>query len=424
MEFLTLAAHTAAVLVVILLVGALGRLTARLLRQPEVIGEILAGLLTGPVVIAMVGTDLFGTLLPLDVRRLLKLVAQGGLMLFLVGLARELRLGKDRPGRRAVSWVTVGAFLPSLLTGVLLAAWVLLTNDAAARGPAPLPAFVFLLAVSLSITAVPVLARILVDRGITETAAGKLALAAAVVIDTAGWLLLSVAVGLGSGQLGPFFTTMAVFAGGLLLALAIKYLLRSGFAGTLCSRHPGVTAVLLGGVALAAGFAVEELGLTVIFGAVMVGLAVPGDDASGWAKPTASVTKVGSWLLPVFFVNTGITVLTAGLGPAPWALIVVTLVLGIAGKVGGGYLGARLAGWPPLDALRVGTLLNTRGLTELIVLQVGYSTGILSTPLFLALLVMALVTTALTGPLLSLIDRRELRRPVPASALAVESGAP
>ena len=165
---------------------------------------------------------------------------------------------------------------------------------------------------------------------------------------------------------------------------------------------------------------VERLGLTAIFGAVLVGLAIPAGKDGPWTATAASVAKAGRALVPVFFVVTGITVLTSAFAAASWALIVIATTLGALGKLGGGYLGARRGGQSRRTSARVGVLMNTRGLTELIVLKVGYSAGILSAPLFLALVVMALTTTAMTGPLLLLIDRMELRRrPVPAP---VETG--
>ncbi|EST34315.1 cation:proton antiporter, partial [Streptomyces roseochromogenus] len=163
-------------------------------------------------------------------------------------------------------------------------------------------------------------------------------------------------------------------------------------------------------LAVAAADAMEGAGMTAIIGAVLAGLALP-DRADGpWATAVASVARWGRALLPVFFVVSGLTVLTKGLSGTSVTLVVLTLLLGTVGKAGGGYAGARLAGHGRLDSLRVGALMNTRGLTELIALQVGVSAGILTPPVYLAYLVMALASTALTGPGLQLIDRAELRR--------------
>lgn len=403
-EVLLLSLHVAAALIVVLAIGWLGRTVARRLRQPEVVGEIVAGLLAGPAAVALLGPTTFATALPTEVIDILKLGAEVGLVLFLVGLAHKLRLGGRRTSRRTTGWVVAGGLVPALLSGVAFAYWILLVEDDGVRGSAPLPAFLLMCAVALSITAVPVLARILADRGISETAEGRLSMTAAVIIDTVGWLLLSVAVGLASGRLDGFLQAVAVLGGGALAALAVRYALRSRAASVLCGRRPAVAAVLLGALALAVALTVERLGLTAIFGAVLVGLAVPTDAA--WQKVVASVTRVGRALIPVFFVVTGLTVFATGLGSLPWTLIAVAILMAVVGKGFGSYLGTRLAGESNRTAAKVGVLMNTRGLTELIVLKVGFGAGILTAPMFVALVVMAVVTTMMTGPLLLLIDRR------------------
>jgi Kef-type K+ transport system membrane component KefB len=404
---------------VVLIVAAAGRAVARGLRQPEVIGEITAGLLAGPAVISLLGRDGFDALLPQPVFDLLRFLATTGLILFLVGLAHHLATDTGRPARRATAWVTAGALVPPLLTGLLLAGWVLVSDDAAARGEAPLPAYLLMTAVAMSITAVPVMARILADRGMTASASGRLALNSAIAIDTAGWLLLTVAISLGAGDAAGTLHSVRALLAGACCALLIRRLLLTRAARAVCVTRPGWTAVLLGGAAMAVAFGMEHLGMTAILGAAMVGLAIPGEANAPWATAVERVSRAGRALVPAFFVVAGVTVLSKAFGTASWALIVLAVVLGCAGKGLGGYLGARLGGQPPEVARRVGVLVNTRGLTELIVLQAAHDAGILPAPLILALLVMALATTAFTGPLLNLLDfldRRETTRkamPVP-----------
>lgn len=413
-EALLRGGHAAAALVVLLAVGWLGRVTARRLRQPEVTGEIVAGLLAGPVAVTVLGTATFAVVLSGQVVDLLKLCSDSGLVLFLAGLVHKLHHGAPRLPRRAAGWLVAGGLVPALVSGVAFGGWILLAEDEGVRGRAPLPAFLLMCAVVLSITAVPVLARILSDRGIIDTPEGRLSMTAAVVIDTVGWLLLSVAVCLASGRLDGFLRTVAVLGGGALVALAVRYALRGRLVNVLCGRNPMVTAVLLAVVALTVALTVEHLGLTPIFGAALVGLAVPGGGA--WARPVASVARVGRALIPVFFVVTGLTVFATGFGSLPWPMIGVALLLAFLGKGGGSYLGTRLAGESARTAAKVGVLMNTRGLTELIVLKVGYDTGILTAPVSVALVVMAVVTTMATGPLLLVLDRRRTVVEVPEEA--------
>lgn len=403
-EHVLTAVHVAATLAVVLGIALLGRLAASALRQPQVIGEIAAGLLAGPALVAALGSGTFGQLLPSDVLAALKVVAEVGLVLFLLGLTHESQRGPDGRTRTQIGRVAFAGLVPCLALGALYGGWVLLTQDSAVRGAAPPAAVVVFLAVAMSVSAVPVLARITADRSISQTSYGRLALAAAMVMDAAGWVLLSLAVALSSGSFVGFVHTLAVLTAGVLAAVGTRRLLRSPAATAVAVRRPGSTAVQLGAAALAAAFGAERLGLSVIFGAVVVGVAIPAGDDS-WSAVVASVSRVGRPLVPAFFVVTGVTVLTGQLSSPPWPAIVLVVTLGALGKVGGGYFGALLAGESTLSAVRVGVLLNTRGLTELLALQVGYRAHILSAPLYLAFIVMALVTTALTGPLLTLLDR-------------------
>jgi Kef-type K+ transport system membrane component KefB len=406
--------HLLLVLSVVLLAAAAGRFAARKARQPEVIGELTAGLLAGPLVIAVFGRDRFGALVPAGVLATLKLIGEVGLVLFLAGLIHKLRLQPLTRSRRTVAWIVAGAVLPAMATGALFAGGVLLNGSPAVRGTAPAPAFVLMLVVTLSVTAVPVLARILTDRGMFGAEVGQLALTSAIIIDAVAWLLLSVAIGLASGSLGRFLADMAILAGGAAVAFLLGLVLRTTAATRVCLRVPWFAGLLVAGTATAMALTMERLGLTAIIGAALAGLAIP---MSGrWDAALTSVTRIGQVLVPVFFVVTGVTVLTKGFESASIALIGSAVLLGIVGKAGGGYLGARFGSLSIWDAGRTAALMNTRGLTELIVLQAGYSAGVLTAPLFLAMVVMALTTTAMTGPTLLLIDRVEMRHRGPVRA--------
>lgn len=427
-EFLSQALHVVAALAVVLVLARVGRTCARWLRQPEVVGEVTMGLLVGPVVLALADRELFDALLPPAVLDVLKLVGQTGLVLYLIGLAHKLRLGSDGPSKRTLSALIAGAFVLPLVTGLALVGVIELSGDTGARGDAPFSAYLLMVAVAMSITAVPVLSRILSDRRMTDSFEGRSSLAAAVAMDGLGWIMLTLAIGLGAGNLtGLGESGIALLVGGG-CAFLLRVALRTGPARRFGAKMPKTSAVLLGAAAMGTALLTEHLGMTAIVGAALVGLAISGDTMAAWVGPVASVSRAGRALTPVFFVVTGVTVLVRAFSAASWLLIVSALVLGCVGKLAGGYLGARLGGMSRGSAYRVGALMNTRGLTELIVLEAGHRAGILSAEMVLALIVMALATTAMTGPLLNLVERGERRRaveptdPLPAPAVAAESG--
>ncbi|MGW7519833.1 cation:proton antiporter [Streptomyces sp. NPDC054796] len=393
-----------------LLLAHVGGIIARTLRQPRVIGEIAVGLAAGPLLIALAGPEALDRVLPAHVLDALKLLTEAGLVLFLVGVAHGIHPKEARFTRRSVAWVSTGSFVVPLCGGALLACGLLLDGDPSLRGHATWPALVIYMATALSITAVPVLARLLEDLGLARTTSGNLALTAAVIQDIAGWLLLSVAVSLNTGSAGGTARTMAVFAAGAVGAMLLRWVLRGKAVCRLFEGRPLLTALLLGALALTAGLGSERLGLTAVFGAVLVGAAVPRGALLPWNGAVARVTRIGRRLVPLFFVTTGVTVLTKAMGATSWTLVLLVTVLGFVCKTGGGYAGARIGSQSRWESLRIGVLMDTRGLTELIVLSVGHSTGILTGPMYLALLIMAVVTTAVTGPLLSAVSWGEARR--------------
>lgn len=401
LDFAVRAMWCAAAVLVALVLAVLGRRLAVLARQPAVVGEIAFGLSLGPVLAWVGGPGFTARVLPPDVLRGVAFVGHVGLVLFLVAVAHHLRVGPVSIPARRLGAVVVGSVVVSLATGVAAAWWVIAAGGPALRGPAPAAAFVLFMAVSLVVTAVPVLARLLDDRGIGDTRAGKVAMTTALVTDVLAWVLLAVAIGLAAGG-GWISVLVRVLLIGVcvVVTLPVRALLaRTSPAGA--RRWP---VLLAAAVALVVGLSLEHAGLTVVLGAVVVGLSLPVTDA--WTALVRSLERWGRALLPVFFLASGVTVFAAPLGTAPWSAIAVMTALAVVGKVGGGYVGARAAGLPPRTAGEVGVLLNTRGLTEVVVLQVGYSIGLLTAPLYLALLVMALVTTAMTGPLHALLVRR------------------
>ncbi|HYQ62599.1 cation:proton antiporter [Actinophytocola sp.] len=400
------AGHAVLVLGAVFALAFVARTVARLVRQPVVLVELAAGLAVGPVILAMGGPRLRAALLPATVLDWSKVVGQVGLVLFLIGVANEARMTLEPGQRRVVGWVSAGGLLVPLTIGAAFAAWVLTSAGPGLRGTAPAPALALLLAVSLAVTAVPVLARILAENNLAETPVGRLSVVVAVIIDAVSWLVVALAVGLATGGAGGMPRLAGLLVASLLAMVGVRRLLGGRVATRWCGARTRTAVVLVAAAGFATFTAMESWGLTGVFGAVLVGFAIPDDGQDGaWRRVVDVLSRGGRVLVPVFFVVTGATVFTDGLGPVPWVAIAAVTGLAVLGKVAGGYLGARLGGQSHRDGLRLGVLLNARGLTELVVLQAGHAAGILTPAMFLALLVMALTTTAMTRPAYALLER-------------------
>ncbi|MGW8398521.1 cation:proton antiporter [Streptomyces lydicus] len=418
---MTLALHTLAALAVVLAVARPTRRAAILVGQPPVIGEIVLGLVIVPLLTTAAGSDVVDTLLPTDVTNHLHTLGLVGLALYLTGVGHSARPRRDEVSLRSYGWLLGGSLLPGLLAGALLALWVDLRGAPGERGTAPTAALLLLLAAAFAVTAVPVLARILTDRGLVDSTPGRLSLLVAVGIDALTWLILTAALATAAGGGGQLVRAVVAIAGGAVTAVLLRRLLGRAAVDRLCARRPVVAAILLGALAVGAALATERAGLTAIFGAVMVGLAVPRDGEHGpRTKAVETVERYGLLLVPVFFVTTGLQISTDGSDGFSWLTLALVLLLATAAKLGGGYAGARAARLPTGTALRFGVLMNTRGLTEIAVLQAGLSVGILSSGLFLSLVLMALVTTAATGPLLSYADLRHPDTGIPPRSTSEE----
>ncbi|MGW0811399.1 cation:proton antiporter [Nonomuraea sp. NPDC002799] len=384
---------TAAIVAVVLA----GRWIARRLHQPAMVVEIALCLALGWLVLPRLGwgAGSFG-------HEPLSRLGHLGLALFLVGAAHQMREGFDRRLLRPIGCIAVGSAVLPMAGGAVLALWVLQSGNPLLRGQAPAPAFVMMLAIALAVTAVPVLAGILQDRGIERTEDGRLSLMSASAIDVVTWILFAVAIGLTRDDDGSF-TGVAVLAGGIAAALAARPLLSAERSLAWADRHPRVLVVLVAVAAIVSAELTRSLGLTDVFGAVLVGLALP----DRWAFAARLLGSAARVLLPVLFVITGTGVAAGPAGIFSWEAIVLATVLAIGTKLAGSYLGARAGGRSVDSGLRIAVLMNTRGLTEIVILQAGFIAGLLSPALYLALLVMALITTGLSGPLLQLAERRE-----------------
>jgi Kef-type K+ transport system membrane component KefB len=411
------------VLLALAAVVALGQLFGRLFRvvgQPPVIGEVLAGILLGPSLLGRISPETQSYLLPAEIVPALYVTAQLGVILYLLAIGLELNTeGLARMGAAPLVISLAGIAVPFAL-GVLLALG-LYSHE---QGGPSLVVFALFLGVALSITAFPVLARILSDRDLTPTSLGQLALVCAAAGDAAAWCLLAIATGVAKAQVGDAVSTIAwTIAYLLIMWLVVRPLVgrwlanserpaeSASEAGASPLQVPSVkiSAAQIGVVMVAvlvSALATEWIGIHALFGAFVLGALIPHDSplAEQLGKHIENVVVV--LMLPAFFAFTGLrTELGLISGWQDWLLCGLIIVVATVGKFGGTLAAARWMGQSWRDSAALGALMNTRGLMELIVLNVGLDLGIISPRLYAMLVIMALVTTVATAPILQWIGR-------------------
>jgi Kef-type K+ transport system membrane component KefB len=401
-----------AVAVVMLVARLFGGLAVRL-RQPRVMGEVVAGITLGPTIFGWLAPGLQAALFPTDILPAFGIAANLGLIfyMFLVGLEVDARQLKGRISQAAAISNTSVALPMILGLVVALPLYKLVGPDK------KFIAFALFMGVAMSITAFPVLARILVERRMLKRPLGALTLACAAIDDVTAWFLIALATAVATAGTGlDVARTIALaVAFVLFMWLLVRPLLgRVSTAFDEAGRVPGGwIAAIFAGILLSA-FATEEIGIAVIFGAFIMGMIMPRN-----AGLTEDVTRriedlVVILLLPLFFAYTGLKT-NIGLLDRPilWGVTLLLIAVAIVGKFFGAMIAARLTGWNWRASAVIGTLMNTRGLTELIVLNLALEKGVISEALFAMLVIMALVTTFMAGPLLSVFDpKNEFGAPV------------
>jgi Kef-type K+ transport system membrane component KefB len=386
-----------------LLTGALFAFGARRIRQPAVIGEITAGICLGPSLLGLLPGDLPGHLFPVEARAHLNTAAQVGLILymFVIGWEFDSASLKERRRSTGIIWICSIAFPLGL--GMGLAALIHDTYGTVNGKQVGVVEFVLYLGVAMSITAFPVLARIVTDQRLQFTTPGALSLALAAADDVLAWCMLALVVALATASGTAAFLTVVgwsvVYVAGMLWIA--RPLLARLVARMPSSARP-YTVVLAAFGAFGSAWLTSQIGIHAIFGAFFFGLIMPRDKHL-LQTAFGPLEHTGRLLLPLFFVVTGLSVdLTTINGNGALVLLAVVAVACL-GKLGGVAIPARLTGMGWRDATTLGLLMNTRGLTELVILNVGLQLGLLSVELFSAMVVMALVTTAMAAPLLSLL---------------------
>jgi len=407
-----LAVFFLAVAIVMVAARAAGAVTVRL-NQPRVMGEVIAGIALGPTIFGAVAPEVQAALFPEDVIPIIGVVANLGLIfyMFLVGLELDPAQLRGRV-TQALAISNASVALPMVL-GMAAA-----VPTYALVGPDDdFVPFALFMGVAMSITAFPVLARILVERRLLKRPVGALAMAAAAIDDVSAWFLIALALAVATaGSASDVLQTVLLAAAFcvLMFTLVRPLIGRVSDAYDEAGRVPGGwIAAIFAGVLLSA-YATETIGIALIFGAFIMGMVMPRH-----AGLTEDVTGriedfVVTLLLPLFFTYTGLRT-DIGLLDRPelWLLTLALIAVAIVGKLVGAMVAARIVGFGWRESAVIGTLMNTRGLTELIVLNLALEAGVISEALFAALVIMALVTTFMAGPLLRLLDpRNELGAPV------------
>lgn len=377
--------------------------------QPAVVGEMAAGILLGPSLFGWVASGAFQFVFPATSLGVLKLLSQIGVCLFMFVVGMEVDMGHVRKKAEAAVIVSHASIVLPYFLGVVLAYF--LYTDLAQPGTGFM-AFALFMGISMSITAFPVLARILQERGLSRTFLGSTAITCAAVDDVTAWSILAFVVAIARA------TSMGASALNLLLVLAFIAIMIKGVrrllprwigADGMESEAPsrGVLATVIC-VVVGSALATEVIGIHSLFGAFLAGVIMP--EAGGFRhKLSVRVENFSSvLLLPLFFAFTGLRTQIGLLNDVQgWVLCLGIIAVATVGKLGGSAIAARWTGMSWSESLQLGALMNTRGLMELIALNIGYDLGILSPRIFAMLVIMALATTMLTGPLLTLFGSRQ-----------------
>src|SRR5580658_2337143 len=376
------------------------------IKQPFVIGEIVAGILLGPSFLGRISPSVSMALFPENSLNILTILSQIGLILFMFAIGAELDLQAMRRRLGSVIFISQFSMIVPFAMGLGTAYFL---YDEFAPHNVPFLGFALFIGISMSITAFPVLARMVKERGISHTNIGITALTCAAINDIVAWCLLAVVVAVvrKGSVISSFHTILLCLFYVLVMLLVVRPILRRAFrnpakANVVGSGSMVITLVLL----FLSSWLTEGIGIHALFGAFFAGLVLPGD-VEFRKTIIKNIGNLGMvLLLPLFFVISGLRTRMESLNDTHMLIIgSIVILMAIAGKLGGTALAARLARYSLKDSLSIGALMNTRGLMELIVLNIGYDLGVFSSSMFTIMVLMALISTILTFPILDLIDR-------------------
>jgi len=407
------------VIVIIAAARAVGFLFLKI-GQPAVIGEMVAGIFLGPSLLGMLSPGVVAFIFPAESMGALKLLSQFGVILFMFIVGIELNLQDLRQKARAAVLVSHVSMIVPFFLGAVLALFI---YDSLAAPGVSFSIFALFIGIAMSVTAFPVLARIIEERGLSKSPLGAMAIACAAVDDVTAWCILAVVVAIAkaAGLSGALLTIALAlaFIGAMLFIIKPRADRMINAESWNEKQRKGLfTGVLV--LVFASALFTEVIGIHALFGAFLAGVVIPQHENLRVFLKERLETFSAVFLLPLFFAFTGLRTQIGLLNDWPsWLMGAGIIALAIAGKLGAGALAARWTGMSWLDSLSIGALMNTRGLMELIVLNIGYDLGILSPRIFAMMVLMALATTFMTGPLLALFELVKQRAAMRAAATSL-----
>ncbi|SHM21993.1 Kef-type K+ transport system, membrane component KefB [Chitinophaga jiangningensis] len=394
-------------IVVIMFVARLFGKLANMVKQPAVVGEIIAGVLLGPSLLGWIAPSFSGFLFPTESMKTLQFLSQIGLAFFMFIVGMEVDLSKIRNKAHDAVMISHASIVVPFFLGVGLAYFIF---EAFAPANVSFLAFALFMGIAMSITAFPVLARIVQERKLTGTPLGTLAITCAAADDITAWCILAVVVAIAQAT-GLVMAAITIGLAILFVAvmlLLVRPWLKNFITRQLQTNNEKTAAGAVFFTLLISGWIAEVIGIHALFGAFLAGAIMPVQETVRKLF-TDKVEDVSVMiLLPIFFVFTGLRTHIGLLSQGHlWAAFGMIMLVAVGGKFGGSAVTARLMGQTWRQSISIGALMNTRGLMELIVLNIGYDLGILSPEIFAMLVLMALATTFMTGPLLDLVDLSE-----------------
>ena len=393
-----------ALVVIILCARALGSIFRRF-SQPPVIGEMIAGIMLGPSLLGHVLPRVSAYLLPNPVAPYLSVIAEIGVILYMFLVGVELNTDLLRERTHASVAISHASIIAPFLLGSALALWL---YPRFSSGDVHFVVFALFMGVSMSVTAFPVLARIITDRQMQDSHLGTISLACAAVDDVTAWCLFALVVSVARAHPGRVLITLGLTAGFIVAVVLFVRPAAAWFVQQHAVRwQSGQSSIVVAcATLLLAALTTQQIGIHALFGAFLVGAVIPHNSALARDIKRKFEDLVVVLFLPTFFAFTGLrTQIGLVHGLRNW--LVCFLIIGVAslGKFGGGTLTARLTGLGWRQAASLGILMNTRGLMELIVLNVGLDLGVLSPSLFAMLVIMAITTTLMTTPVLRALTK-------------------